>query len=36
MATLTMGKRSGPVVTTRNWNTVARLVALLDEGGREG
>jgi len=35
LAKLTMGKRSGPVATTRNWNTVARLVALPDEGEQE-
>jgi uncharacterized protein (DUF1697 family) len=36
LAKLTMGKRSGPVLTTRNWNTVVRLVGLLDEGEQEG
>ncbi len=31
LAKATMGKRSGPPATVRNWNTVARLAAMLDE-----
>jgi len=31
LAKTTMGKRTGTVATVRNWNTVTRLAAMIDE-----